>query len=180
MNCAECDGIYIEKKGSVTLPDRILGEFEVHGLSYEQCPECGDLLFSMPSARKIYQARKQQIDAALKAQPLRNFMTCTEVATFLGMTRQAVHKNARIRRGYILQTTFNRKTVYLRESVLRYKFRGDGRFSLRPAGAHSPYKEDACSGIALTYSEKTIVGLRGDFSQISGQSAHSVWGPLNV
>ena len=64
-------------------------------------------------------------------------MSAAAAADLLGVSRQALHKHRRIRKGFIYQTELSGKTVYLRESVELFKKTGDGRFSLHSSGVHS-------------------------------------------
>lgn len=71
------------------------------------------------------------MDEILQSKPLSAFLSAVEAASALGISRQALHKHRRIRRGFIFQTQFEGKTVYLKRSVELFKTTGDGRFLLR-------------------------------------------------
>jgi hypothetical protein len=130
MKCYECGGTYIKKQGDIQTTDRYIGPFTVKSISYLKCDKCGDYLFSPEASKQIEHARLQTLDEILQAQPLSQFASATEVAQILNISRQALHKNRRIRHGFILQTRFGDKMIYLRESVLLFKVNGDGRFPL--------------------------------------------------
>ena len=63
----------------------------------------------------------------ITAQPIKDFVTATEAAELLGVSRQALHK-----RGgrLIYRTMFGRRWYYLRSSVLLFKDTGDGRHTI--------------------------------------------------
>jgi hypothetical protein len=130
MKCYECGGTYIKKQGDLQTTDRYIGPFTVESISYFKCDSCGNYLFSPEASKQIEHARLQILDKILQALPLSHFAPATEVAQMLNISRQALHKNRRIRQGFIFQTRFGDKMVYLRESVLLFKVSGDGRFPL--------------------------------------------------
>ena len=90
----------------------------------------------------------------------------------LGVSRQALHKHRRIRRGFIFQTMFDGKIVYLKQSVFQYMKKGDGRFSLLgrlPVAAYSDWLTTAAKGIWEEFSKLPITGKQ--FLGVSDKSA---------
>jgi hypothetical protein len=87
----------------------------------------------LKTAKRIEERRYEILKQWLQSQPLNAFISATETASILGISRQALHKHKRIRRGFIYCTTFGEKKVrlYLKNSVLQFKKTGDGRFPLR-------------------------------------------------
>lgn len=130
MNCLECGGDYEEKQGSLEVTDENIGPYSVSDVQYYQCTKCGDLLFSPETSKVLERKRSEVMDRLIKDKPVDSFVTGTEAACILGITRQAFHKHRRIHRGFIYQTDFGGKTVFLKESVHRFKETGDGRFPL--------------------------------------------------
>lgn len=132
MRCSECTGTYRKMHGKLTLIDKYVGQYTVPPIDYLECARCGGRLFSPAAAREVEAARERKLQGTLLSKPLAAFATATEAADLLGVTRQAFHKNRRITRGFIFQTGFGGKTVYLRESIVRFKKTGNGRFLLHP------------------------------------------------
>lgn len=130
MKCTECGGTFRKRSGTLEFTDRYAGRFAVGIVDYHKCDDCGELLFSPDVARKVEEARGDKLRLALLNRPLGAFVSGTEAAELLGITRQAFHKHRRIRRGFIFQVAHGGKMFYLRESVARFKQSGDGRFPL--------------------------------------------------
>ena len=137
MICHECQGNYAEKTGKYTLDDPYFGAVSAQGKYYE-CDKCGDVLLTPEISEALDSARDNLKQELLKKRPLGDFLSAAETASFLGISRQALNKNRRIRHGFIFQTAIGGFTVYLRQSVILYKEKGDGRFNLRDeAGTNS-------------------------------------------
>jgi len=130
MRCYQCGGTYIAKHESLEFTDKYIGPFTVETAEYFECDKCGDYLFSPETSKRIETARKLALEEKLQSLPISAFITAAEAATILGISRQALHKHRRIRRGFIFQTRFCDKTVYLKKSVDLFKETGDGRFQL--------------------------------------------------
>ena len=130
MKCYNCGHDYVAHNGSLAICDEYVGTFTVHNLSYMKCGQCGDKLFTPEAAKQVENSRNAAISAAVLSRPIKNFISSSEAAVILGISRQALHKHRRIRRGFIFQTRFDGKIVYLKESVLRFKQTGDGRFPI--------------------------------------------------
>jgi hypothetical protein len=130
MRCNQCGGTYTNKHGNLELTDDYVGPFTVEAVEYLECDGCGDLAYSPETLRKIEEAKGQALDEKLQSLPLRDFVSAAEATAMLGISRQALHKHRRIRRGFIFQTQFSEKTVYLKRSVELFRDTGDGRFQL--------------------------------------------------
>lgn len=130
MKCLECGGTYQSHTGELSITDDYVGEFTIARLTYMKCDSCGDLMFAPTAAKLIEYSRKSALENAIKARPLKEFISASEAAAILGISRQALHKHRRIRHGFIFQTRFEGKIVYLKRSVLRFKQISDGRFPL--------------------------------------------------
>jgi predicted nucleotidyltransferase len=130
MQCLECGGSYVESSERYVYKDFIVGDIAVQGKKFYRCNKCGDVLFTLEMSCALDEAiheRKQQLIGSL---PIRDFITATKTAKLLGVTRQALNKNRRIKKGFIHQTTLGDNTVYVKRSVMRYKRTGDGRYPL--------------------------------------------------
>ena len=143
MRCHECGGALVQKSGRLQFTDQFAGPFTVRSVEYSECEKCGDRLFSPHAARQIEEARERTLQDVLQSQPISAFVSRAEAATILGISRQALHKHRRIRRGFIFRTRFGDTTVYLRKSVDLFKATGDGRFLLRESERieHAPEME---------------------------------------
>lgn len=130
MNCLECGGTYTEKFGYYSLHDEYVGNIIIKGIPYYQCDKCEDILYSKAMAQAIESERNKRIHYLLSQYPIGDFISATESASIMGISRQALHKNRRINHGFIYQAKFCGLTVYLKQSVQQYKKTGDGRFPL--------------------------------------------------
>jgi hypothetical protein len=133
MKCDECGGKYSTIRSDLRWDDPYVGSFVVNDVNYRKCETCGQILLPVETAEAIEKRRAERRDELLKARPLRDFLTAAETAAALEISRQALHKHRRIRRGFIHQTTFCGGIVYLEESVKLFKATGDGRFPLCPS-----------------------------------------------
>lgn len=140
MDCLECGATYTEKAGIYSLTDPFVGKIIVRGVSYYQCDNCGNILYSEAMAQAIESQRNERIHELLSQFPIRDFIGSADTASTLGISRQALHKNRRINHGFIYQLKFGLLTLYLKQSVYQYKKTGDGRFPLHLLG-HSPSTE---------------------------------------
>jgi hypothetical protein len=132
MKCHECGGDIQQNHGPLELHDSCIGDYTVPSVDYYKCSACGDLLFPPKTSAVISKKRSEILDELIGGKPINSFLSAAETASILGITRQALHKHGKIRRGFIYQTQFGGKSVYLKESVILYKETGDGRFSLVP------------------------------------------------
>jgi hypothetical protein len=130
MNCFECGGTFEEKNGLLKLTDKYVGLIIIEGVLYYQCENCGALLYPEETIRAIEIEGNRCIEETLKSYPIKDYLSAAETALLLGISRQALHKNNRIRHGFIYQIKFGGNTVYLKQSVLQYQATGDGRFGL--------------------------------------------------
>lgn len=133
MKCYECGGQYREIHGDLVIDDEYVGTFLVTAVHYRKCGSCGQVLYPLDTAEAIEKRRSERRDELLQGRPISAFLTASETATTLGISRQALHKHRRIRRGFIYQTAFCGGVVYLEESVNLFKRTGDGRFRLIPS-----------------------------------------------
>lgn len=154
MNCHQCGGIYEAKSDSLEIFDFYVGKIKVRGIPYYQCRNCHDILYTEDMSRAIETERNRRIHELLNQFPLVDFVSSTEAASMLGISRQALHKHRRIKHGFIHQTKFAGITVYLKQSLLRFKRTGDGRFPLQPQMYSRPSKyvrHTSMTGIPASY-----------------------------
>ena len=129
MKCYKCKNNLVEQQGNLELSDFRIGKYTVKDITYSQCPNCGKLRFSLATAKTI-EARQNKILAQLIGKlPVAEFIPAVEVADILGVSRQAIHKHRKIRRGFIYSIKIGGKLLYHKKSVELYKSeKQDGRF----------------------------------------------------
>jgi hypothetical protein len=101
MNCFECGSTFEEKNGFLQVTDPYVGLIALEGVLYYQCNKCGELLYTEETARAIEIERKKRIEDILGGYPVKDYLNAAETASLLGISRQALHKNSRIRHGFI-------------------------------------------------------------------------------
>jgi hypothetical protein len=136
MICYECGGNYQKNTGLLNIEDQFIGIISVNNVTYYKCENCGDLLYPEETAKAIEVERNHRIEEILKRYPIKDYLNAAETASLLGVSRQALNKNRRIRHGFIYQIKFGGSTVYLKQSVLQYQATGDGRFKLYSEQQH--------------------------------------------
>ena len=135
MYSCECGGEYQKKWGSLEIQDPFIGPMKLEDAVYEECERCADRIFPLETARAIDNQREVLLREILNKQPIQDFFTAAEAAAELGITKQALHKNRKVRRGFIYHTTLGGMIFYLKKSVALFKDKGDGRFPLhQPVG----------------------------------------------
>ena len=170
MTCLECGGSYKDKFGHLELTDKYIGAFEVENIQYLKCTQCNDLLFPTATAEKITKKKKEILDQLVKAHPIDAFMSASETADFLEISRQALHKHRRIKRGFIFQTRLGEKTWYLRDSVQLYRKKEDGRYPLVERSISTEY-------ITMTDSVQVVPLEYPDIFRIEQESSDIYWHP---
>jgi len=126
----ECGGEYQKKWGALEIQDPFIGPMKLEDADYEECARCKDRIFPLETARAIDKQREVLLNQIIKKQPLQDFFTAAEAASGLGITKQALHKNRKVRRGFIYHTTLGGMVFYLKQSVALYREKGDGRLLL--------------------------------------------------
>ena len=132
MRCYECGGTYKQHVGSLMLHNKFIGDYKLHNVEYYKCDDCKSLLFPKKTTIKIEKKEQECRDSLIKQLPIEDFVFASEAAKLLNISRQALHKHIRIRRGFIYWITFGGKRVYHKKSILLFKEQGDGRFPLTP------------------------------------------------
>ena len=134
MRCYECGDTFVKQTGSLTLNDRVVGKYTVDNIEYLKCPSCGELAYPAGVSTVIEAAKSTKKQLLIGRLPVREFITAVEVASILGISRQAVHKHRRISRGFIHSLVHGGRLLYHKKSVELFRNTGDGRFSLVGAG----------------------------------------------
>ncbi len=130
MNCPNCGGKIHRKRQDIQLFDENIGAYCVENVEYEECSTCGARFFPPETASQISEIRDLKLNELVSRRPISEFVTSAEAAGILGISRQALNKNRRVRRGFIFGTNLGKMRVFLRESVEQFRISGDGRFPL--------------------------------------------------
>jgi predicted transcriptional regulator len=131
MRCDLCNVDMFRLVGSYPFESKVLGDVSVPGLEYFQCQGCGDVLFSSVMAQKAYEYLELVEREAIGSLPVKEFISQTEAADVLGITKQAFSKNPRIKRGFIYFTKVGEKKLFYKKSVEEFSRTGDGRIKLQ-------------------------------------------------
>jgi len=131
MKCYYCGASYRKNTDLLEVDDPYVGKIIVQGSLYYICSRCGDILYTAETAQLIDEYRQQIMNRIVRDFPLEEFLTTSETAKLLGITKQALNKNRRIARGFIYKTKIGNIDVYLKKSVEQFKTSGDGRFVLK-------------------------------------------------
>jgi hypothetical protein len=132
MACEKCGGEVRELTGRLEFEDPYVGLVVLEEAPFLRCDN-SHFLYPVETLRRIERAREGLLGQFIGNYPEHDFMTSAEVANILGITRQALSKNRRIRRGFIYKVEKSDNcTLFLRQSVDLYKKTGDGRFPLFP------------------------------------------------
>jgi len=132
MKCGICGDDSVLCIGTIREKDIRIGDYEIAHAKYYKCISCNERLYPLDTVKSLDKKRSEILSTLIREHPIGDFMSASETARFLGITRQALHKHSRIRNGFIYQTDFSGKTVYLRKSAELFKKTDDGRFSLSP------------------------------------------------
>ena len=138
MTCLNCGGSYISTHGDLRLFDKSIGFYRVRDVDYSHCNKCGRKLYTSTTCTAIEQARDSVLEDAIRHEAVSNFITSTEVCMILDITRQALSKHRRIRRGFIYTIELGGIKLYHRKSVEQFKDSGDGRFRLHADAIKAP------------------------------------------
>lgn len=139
MKCYECGGIYQIRTDRYTFPDPYVGPISIEGKPYYKCDKCNELLLTDEISTAIDEERHRRQSELLNEFPVGDFISVSETLQILGITRQALHKNHRIKNGFIYQTKVGNVVLYLKQSVLRFKETGDGRYPLYNSNYDIPH-----------------------------------------
>jgi hypothetical protein len=145
MKCYECGGNLRILNDRFEYNDSLVGQVHVQGIPYYKCDKNGEILFTLEMSKALDIARAERIQELLGKYPATDFIFARKTAEILGITRQALHKNRRIKRGFIYHINIDGVVAYLRQSVQLFKETGDGRFPL-----------NACEKSSLKYIESTV------------------------
>ena len=169
MKCYACGGNYIEHTGSLELPSKILGDFTIDNVPYLKCDHCEEIMLPDNTWQTADQEENRLIKDFLTNLPLKKYISASSAASILEMSRQALHKHRRIRRGFIYTILHEGKIYYHNDSVLLFKETGDGRFPLKK---QVPQREKEYIVVTIPYSSE---GNR--FLGFGGEKKITGWNP---
>jgi len=164
MKCYDCNGEFKKKHSSLTLNDGTIGRFNVEDVDYYKCNKCGELLFPEKTSIKIDEKEREVRESLIRNLPISEFISSTDAANFLGISRQAIHKNRRINKGFIYTTEIEGKKFYSRKSIQLYMSTGDGRFPLSTE-RETPKVKYIITTQLPTPEEENFTELTGDNAQ---------------
>jgi hypothetical protein len=130
MKCFKCDGEYQLRKDHYVFEDPFVGPISVAGKPFYKCDGCNEILLTDEIIDAIEDEREKKRTESLKEYPISDFISISESWKILGLTRQAFHKNQKIKRGFIYKVKIGSYTLYLKRSIDLYIKTGDGRFPL--------------------------------------------------
>ena len=131
MKCVVCGGDLSDKVEDIKVTDPYIGEFKVEKAHYSICGNCGDTNYTIETAKIIDSIRNNLLHQKIEEFAISEFIGSKDAAAFLGITRQALSKNRRIRRGFVYMVKKGSEcTLYLRRSLIQFKETNDGRFPL--------------------------------------------------
>ncbi len=130
--CPECGGpVRAVPRGNLQWDDDYVGEMTVPGVSFEYCDRCEDAVLLAPGTLDaIQRCRRERVAEWMMSQPGGCYLSATQTAVRLGLTKQALQQNRRIACGVIYSCTLDGRTYYHRDSVEQYAATGDGRFAI--------------------------------------------------
>lgn len=169
MKCYACGNNYVEYTGTLELPSKILGDFTVENVVYFKCSHCEDIMLPDAAWRVADQEERRRIENFLSNLPLNKFIGASKAASILKMSRQALHKHRRIRRGFIYSVVHEGKILYHNDSVKLFKETGDGRFQLKKEISK---KEKVYIVVTIPYHSE-----RSRFQDYGGEENITAWNP---
>ena len=143
--CSHCESKLISKKGYVAT-SKIIGKQSMASITTLYCPSCEDVLLTNSEAQKVSRNLKLAERAAIGQLAIDDFVTLTEAAKLLRVSKQAVSKNPRIKRGLVFFVKKGSSVLYHKKSLELFKANGDGRFKLVSDTKEANIEESAYFG----------------------------------
>lgn len=165
MKCYFCNGEFKKTHGLLTLCDESIGRFHVEDVDYYKCNKCKEFLFPEKTAVKIEKKEREIRESLIRNIPINEFVSATEAANILGISRQAIHKNRRINKGFIYSTEIEGKKFYSKKSIQLFMKTGDGRFPLKTERETPKVKYIITTQLPVSEEEK-FTELTGDNSEV--------------
>lgn len=175
MKCYDCGGSMVEHRGNLELPSKMLGSFELINVTFYKCDQCGEIIIPEPTWLLADQQEEELVKGILRNLPLKEFVSTATAAEMLGMTRQALHKHRRIKKGFVYSINHEGKVFYHRESLSLFKETGDGRLRLKPLPAPKT-TYIYCVGTP----PQNQPGPEHEYRELEGQSQGLRWDPRQI
>ena len=140
--CYEC-GSYMKIGCEYTWKNKFLGEFSIlcNEKEYYYC-SCGEELMALSLLERVEQEEQKRVEQLLLNSVDCDFekyknelIPCSELGEVLGISRQAISKNKRIKT-LIYKVVINNETFYWKDSAILFRKYGDGRFDLHKYQRH--------------------------------------------
>jgi len=128
-SCENCRQQYRSVTDRIVIQDKYFGEFRTSRVKFSQCEGCGNIMFTPQALKIIDKTKLNRKIYLINRQPIGEFISSSETAKILKISRQALHKNLIIG-GRVFRTLIGGKYYYLKKSVMRFKKRKEGRYPL--------------------------------------------------
>lgn len=169
MKCYECKKECSHNHGALSMHDEFIGGYIVNDVDFHKCDSCHEHFFPPETLERIDDCRETALRDLILSHSLSSFMKQSDTWKFLGVSRQAFHKNIRIKNGFIYNASLGKNRYYLRESVELFKQTGDGRFKLNDTS--SDYLLDVANTIfessGVTYFEEQELKTSPEYTEIT-------------
>jgi hypothetical protein len=173
MRCTECGGEIREVVMPVIMDMPFVGQVVSRPVLHEKCQKCGETMLPREASKALdeaYYAKERQL---VEAFPVGDFVPAEGAAEMLGKSRQALHKDSKIRRGFVYRVMIGNSWLYLRRSVEKYREDGDGRFDLTGQTC-SAWRTDGASQLRQQASTAGVRVLASRMLDLSTHSPHRV------
>ena len=128
--CPLCNGNEQDVKGDYSFKARNIGDIIVPNVAYTMCDSCQQRALSPESSEKVFKYVLEVEANCIKKFPIADFIAAGEAADLLGVSKQRFSQNLKIKRGFVYSVEVGDRVLYHKRSVLRFKDKRDGRFSL--------------------------------------------------
>lgn len=130
MKCALCNGKLVNKLEHLEFNSKSIGKILVPSIKFIECQSCKDKFLAPKEFDKAIDYIAEKEREAIYNLPIKDFVTASEAAKILGISKQAFSKNHRIRRGLIYSAKIGGKKYYHKKSVALFKEKNNGKFLL--------------------------------------------------
>ena len=191
MNCFKCHGkIEPINDSRYQWRNEFLGDFSIDNTCVEKCNKCGELLLPYYLIKQIEKEEQARLERWLLSQCTNSndftdkFISATELAEVLGVSRNAVHKTPKYKT-LIYNIKIRDQVLYFLKSAEKYKKSKDGRFEINqstieknfeyveviPFNAEEHYDEEGRKR-SHTATNITNSNSKGIAKSASGRCAH--------
>lgn len=134
VKCASCGNALTEIKKKYYWKDLFFNEkVDIGEIEYERCNNCNEDYFPPTAVASIEKAIREKMNTILESRPIRDFWSIKETYTYLNVSKQAFSKSPHIYNCLIFNIKKDNRRFYLKESVILFKEKKDGRFVLDKA-----------------------------------------------